>query len=309
MDNELEDFKKLDLIAYAIHRGYSIDNQKTSRHCTVMGNGSFKLGISKGDDDKWYVFNYTLDKGGTIIDFAQDFSHNKSIGEVRKEIRQYAHLEKPIQQQHTYLKPQPAKKNRIDVLSEFNAAILLHRSLFLNSRGIKNETLKNERFYGNIFTDKYANVCFPNWDEKGFSGFEKRNKNNFKSFSTGGDRGIWFSKAKKTDKSIAIFESGIDALSYFQLKDDGHTQYVSIGGQLGKTQSRLINKIVEKNQDKIIKLCFDNDEPGLKYITSILETNKQSKNFQIDIPNEKGQDWNDILKQGLICNQVLSLSR
>lgn len=306
MDHELEDFKKLDLIAYAIHRGYSIDPKKTSRHCTVMVNGGDKIGISN-NDGRWFVYNYTLEKGGTIIDFAQNFSAGISLGDARKSIRGFAHLEKPIQQKYSYTKPISAIKNRIDVLNEFNNASLLQQSQFLNSRGIRNETITNERFFGNIFTDKFNNVCFPNWDEKGFSGFEKRNKT-FKGFSTGGDRGVWFSKAKPTDKCIAIFESGIDALSYYQLKDDGQTQYVSIGGQLGKSQTNLIKRIVEKNNQKIIKLCFDNDEAGLKYITTILHDNKQAANFQIDIPSKNGHDWNDVLKESVMERKVLTIS-
>jgi len=304
MDQELENFKKLDLIAYAIHRGYTIDPKKTSRHCTVMANGSDKIGVSN-QDGRWFIYNYTMEKGGSIIDFAQNFSKEISIGEVRKIIRNFAHIEKPIQQKFSYSTPITSKKNRIDVLNEFNSATLLQQSYFLNLRGIKNETIKNERFYGNIFTDKYNNVCFPNWDENGFSGFEKRNKT-FKGFSTGGDRGIWFSKATIADTSIAIFESGIDALSYFQLKDDGKTQYVSIGGQLGKSQAQLIKRIVNKNHNKKIKLCFDNDEAGLKYITSILEANNQSSNFKIDIPNKKGQDWNNALTSFSV-NNVLTI--
>jgi len=149
------------------------------------------------------------------------------------------------------------------------------------------------RFAASIFTDKHNNVVFPHKNENGITGLEKRNTN-FWGFNEGGQRSLWFSRSKQEDSRLAFFESGLDGLSYFQIKDDEKTQYFSIGGQLSDIQIQLIGKVVEKNKKKEFILAFDNDKGGHSFVRKIQESFQDTK-FQIDIPLKEGQDWNDCL--------------
>ena len=90
-----------------------------------------------------------------------------------------------------------------------------------------------------IFTDGYRNAVFPHVDDKGFCGYELKNKN-FTSFAKFGEKGLWLSAVGAADDRFVICESGVEALSYAQLFDDHNTRYASLGGELNPRQPGLI---------------------------------------------------------------------
>lgn len=295
MDVELEHFKtNINLVEFAsIHSFSELDKRRSSRACTVLRNGSEKIGVSRDKDNHWVFYNFDKEDGGSIIDFVMEMN-NCNLGVARRYLRSYVgkSITSPIVE---YFKnPKSSSFDLRKVSIEFAKLLDIEgNNRFLLSRKISPETVMDVRFAASIFTDKHNNVVFPHKNENGITGLEKRNTN-FWGFNEGGQRSLWFSRSKQEDSRLAFFESGIDGLSYFQTKDDEKTQYFSIGGQLSDIQIQLIGKVVEKNKEKEFILAFDNDKGGHSFVRKIQESFQDTK-FQIDIPLKEGQDWNDCL--------------
>ena len=295
MDVELEHFKaNINLVEFAaIHSFSELDKRRSSRACTVLRNGNEKIGVSRDKDNHWVFYNFDKEDGGSIIDFVM-YINNCNLGVARRYLRSYVgkSITSPIVE---YFKnPKASSFDLRKVSIEFaKLSDIAADNRFLLSRKISPETISDDRFSASIFTDKHNNVVFPHKNENGITGLEKRNTK-FWGFNEGGQRSLWFSRSRKEDKRLAFFESGLDALSYFQIKDDRESQYFSIGGQLSDNQIHLIGKVLEKNQDKEIVLGFDNDQGGHSYVRKLKESFK-NKEFQIDVPLKEGHDWNDCL--------------
>jgi 5S rRNA maturation endonuclease (ribonuclease M5) len=253
------------------------------------------------------------------VEFTQEYVLNgQNLGHVRKHLRPWIGKrpeEKPgsgppppKRRNSSFKSPSALSKQNKEHKQDFgkiNKERLLLRKVqfnskamqYLRNRGISDNTINDLRFKDRICSNKYGNVCFPHYNRLGYSGCEKKGEK-FNGFSEGGIRGVWFSNKPVNCNEIVICESGIDALSHAQLHNN-RAQYVSIGGQLShkheNNQIELIGKIIEKNKDKQITLAFDNDKQGKKYV-DILKEKFPEQNFKIDLPAQKGQDWNDVLR-------------
>ena len=313
-DEELIKFKsEINLADYIEAQGYWRDEKESSDKVVTLrtgerGNGE-KITVTQ-QNGQWVFYDFRREQGGSIVEFAQQYVlGGKNLGYVRKELRNWAGAEPSRlsrQRGDSFFQASPKKPHKQD-FGKINKERLLLRKVqfnskamqYLRNRGISDNTINDLRFKDRICSNKYGNVCFPHYNRLGYSGCEKKGEK-FNGFSEGGIRGVWFSNKPVNCNEIVICESGIDALSHAQLHDN-RAQYVSIGGQLSykkeNNQVELIEKIVEKNKDKQIILAFDNDQKGLKYI-EILKEKFPEQNFKIDLP-EKGQDWNDVLKDTL----------
>lgn len=85
MDHELEEFKGIDLRAYAASLGYTLDRQESWRGSAVMRNDADDKIIIKRENDGHYVYFNVRDDAdnGTIIDFVLR-RKCRSLGGVRK---------------------------------------------------------------------------------------------------------------------------------------------------------------------------------------------------------------------------------
>lgn len=176
-------------------------------------------------------------------------------------------------------------------------------------RNLSSETIETFSKHIRLIRDTKSkkgiwNIGFP-YREPGkeeITNYEIRNKG-FKSMAVGGDasRSVWGVFSRKVD-NLFIFESAIDAMSFYELKKEeisfNHTALVSTGGGLSNNQ--VLNIIRVYKPIKII-CCFDNDTQGLKYYEKTKEligawNIREDSNIQIDIilPNDK--DFNDELK-------------
>lgn len=180
----------------------------------------------------------------------------------------------------------------------------------INDRKISTDTVK--KFIGHIVTIRdskskkaITNIGFP-YTVPGKNStptnYEIRNKG-FKSMAAGGDASssVWGVFSRKVE-NIFIFESAIDAMSFYELQQDkisfNHTALVSTGGGLS---SRQIGNLLSAYNPHKITCCFDNDRQGSMYNEKVkgmvCEWNiREEKNTAIDtiLPNEK--DFNDDLK-------------
>ncbi|MGM9988795.1 MAG: DUF3991 domain-containing protein [Bacillaceae bacterium] len=99
-------------------------------------------------------------------------------------------------------------------------------------------------------------------------------------------------------KKLAVFESPIDALSYFDLKRPQDIRLQSMSGLKDAAMLSSIRNLLKECKERGEKLekviiAVDNDKAGLEF-TKRWE-NVLGNKSQIDIPNNK--DWNDDLKQ------------
>ncbi|MCP4899415.1 MAG: DUF3991 domain-containing protein, partial [bacterium] len=247
---ELEEFKSsINLTEYAASLGYLMDRRASSRNSVVMrhGNGD-KIVIARGHDAHWIYFSVRDDTdNGTIVDFVQ---HRKGckLGGVRQELRPW------IGQGSSILRPPvesyapsvtPSSKDRARVVLEYERMHPVTRHPYLEQeRGIPSAVLGSPRFAGKVRMDARANAVFPHTDKDGLAGYEIKNRN-FTGFPKGGEKGLWFSAARKGDRCLVIAESAIDAISYAILHPEKGTRYASIGGRMNPNQPELIRSAIE----------------------------------------------------------------
>lgn len=295
---ELSRFKIIiNLVEYIASKGFQLDKNKSSKRTSVMRREDEKVLVSTQDNGFGFFVDVRSGKGGTIIDFCQRET-GKNLGQVRQELRSFAAMPTP---EITYAKPEPKpskEEQEKKLKEEKEQAERLIQSSYLEFRHIQ-DMLNDQRFRDRVYTDQYGNVCFPHFNDNGFSGFEKKNFG-YSSFTASGEKGLWFSDKPVDCKQIVICESAIDALSHAQLHPDNNAGYVSMAGQLSHEQEKLINELIERNSDKQILLAFDNDEKGHQYANDILE---RHPGCTVDMPRRKGLDWNDQLQRKVVADK------
>lgn len=106
------------------------------------------------------------------------------------------------------------------------------------------------------------------------SNFELRNHNRltnvgYKGFCVGGDKSSSSWVAAFTNKEsitdVFFFESAIDAMSFYELKEitkNNTYAFVSLGGNIGRKQ---IENIRNEYPNAVLHFCFDNDTQGNIY--------------------------------------------
>ena len=304
--DELEDFKtNINLSEYAALEGYVMDRKASSKNSVLMRRkDGDKIVIARGADRHWIYFSVRDDTdNGSIIDFVQK-RKGCTLGGVRQALRPWVGSAHHVIRLHPDLFAQeiePVSKDRARVFLELaRMTPLLSHAYLEEDRSIPAPLLRSPRFAGKIKSDRYGNAVFPHMDRDGPCGYEIKNKR-FTGFSKGGDKGLWFSAARKGDTALVIAESAIDALSYAALHPDAHTRYASTAGALNRDQPALIRAAIEKmGQEASILIATDNDPAGRELASAIeaIAGEGACEGLRIvrDLPEGEGRDWNDALK-------------
>ncbi|MGA3125063.1 MAG: DUF3991 domain-containing protein, partial [Polyangiaceae bacterium] len=176
-----------------------------------------KIIVRKASDGHWTYFSVRDDRDqGTIVDFVQARARHGSLGHVREELRHWLGTSRPIVDYGVPFAPAEPVDRRPPAAT-FAAARNADNSPYLNTRGIRPETLRDPRFAGTWGLDRRKNTLFVHTTAAGeVTGFEIKNRG-FTGFATGGTKSAWQSEARPTDSALVVTESAIDALSYFQL--------------------------------------------------------------------------------------------
>jgi len=305
--DELERFKTaINLTEYAAREGYLLDRRASSRNSVVMRhpNGD-KIVIARGEDQHWIYFSVRDDTdNGSIIDFIQH-RRGLSLGEIRRELRPWigsgfgGTVARPALNLYV---PEvvPVSRDRAGVIRALVAMRPVESHRYLEEeRAIPRELLANPRFAGRILVDARSNVVFPHADRDGPCGFEIKNRN-FTGFAPGGEKGLWISVVKRTDTTLVLAESAIDALSYAALHPDEHARYTSFGGAMNPSQPALIRAAIERlSSGAIVRIATDNDEEGADFAATIedlaAETGRDDLAVEPSLPVDV-KDWNDVLR-------------
>jgi hypothetical protein len=305
---ELDLFKnKINLTEYASAQGYTLDRQHSSRNSVAMrGPTGDKVIIARDDKDgNWIYFSVTDDHDhGTIIDFIA-YRRRLNLGAVRRELRPWVGLDPnpPHRPQATTFQQdvEPIKRDLAAVLAQFAGCTpIAHGHRYLEEeRGIPRAVLEDPRFEGRIYTDRFNNAIFPHRDRNGICGFEIRNYN-FKGFSKGGEKGLWYSNAFPQDTTLIICEGAIDDLSYHAIHRPDHARYFSIAGEMSPMQRELLASAINKlPEGGTIIIATDNNPGGTRLATTIrtiaAATGREDLGIDENRPEIEGQDWNNVL--------------
>ena len=300
VEAELENFKTIDLRAYAAAQGYALDVKASWRGSAVMRHpDGDKIIIKRDAADGHYVYFSVRDDtdNGSIIDFVQH-RQRSSLGAVRKELRPW--IGKPSSAVPPYPPLPKTAKDRMRVEREYARSQDARRHPYLEKeRGIPGELLQSERFVGRIRVDARGNAVFPHFDADGLSGYELKNQE-FTGFASGGIKGLWSSHSLDDDNRLVICESSIDALSHAVLFPDARARYASIGGKLNPTQPELIRAAIARMPSgSEIVAAMDADSDGRKLAEMVRRASELSGRvdlrFRIDEPSGF-KDWNDQLR-------------
>jgi hypothetical protein len=305
--DEFERFKRdINLVEYAGDRyGYQHVRRESSRASASLrhpGNDD-KIIVSKASGGHWVYFSVRDDRdNGTIVDFVLR-RENKSLGEVRDDLRQWLGLPRPersLAERAPDL--QPVERSRHAVVKAVAAAMEAENSRYLNTRGLRPETLTDPRFMGTWKQDAKGNALFLHRDDQGLSGFEIKN-DAFTGFATGGTKALWQSRAAQGDNCLVVAESAIDALSYHQLRraPAETTRYASLGGSPSPSQLALVHKaLASLPRGATLVAAVDSDSGGV-HIAKQLEavvSQQPGYAFRLDTPDKcLGKDWNDVLQR------------
>jgi hypothetical protein len=304
-DSELHRFKTdIDLVQYAIDRyGYQRDRRESSRACHVLRHAvtNDKIVVRKAPDGHWTYFSVRDDRDhGTIIDFVSARDRHDSLRHVCEELRHWLGIARPRVDYGVPFAPAPSADLRPPA-ETFAAARGADNSPYLNTRGIRPETLRDPRFAGTWGLDRRGNTLFVHTTAAGqVTGFEIKNRG-FTGFATGGTKTAWQSAARPTDDALVITESAIDALSHFQLHPGARdrTRYLSTGGAPSTRQLELLDRVFAQlpSASRVVA-GVDSDDAGVK-LASRIETLVRQRG---QIPFERhspspAKDWNDVLQQ------------
>jgi hypothetical protein len=299
--DELERFKReINLTEFAAARGYRIDRRESSRNSVVMRHPSTddKIIVARREADQHWTYFSVRDPrdNGTIVDFVQR-RDRATLGAARKELRKWSGQQRPAVSVDQYVPTlaSPAR-DRAAVQKLYGAAHAATNSVYLNTRGIRPETLSSPRFRDTFRVDARGNVLFPHRDGEGICGFESKNED-WTSFASGGVKALWMSQVEPTDTRLVLVESAIDALSHYQLQPDARSRYASTAGTLRRdVQLDLVRRAIEAlPPGGTISPAFDADEAGDKLAAAV-----ESIARGVTIERERtsvGKDWNDALKQ------------
>lgn len=315
--SELDEFKKVDLSVIAASFGFEVQKKRTTRKTVMMSNGRDKIAVSY--NGRHYVFWTVGDdaRSGTAIDFIQHHvEQGASMGRVRQLLRPFLNTSYVLDVRKKYQGryAQEIRENKVDL-----EAVARRYAKFVpigephpylcKERGIPFELLQSERLFGRIrMCPQRGSVAFPHrefyQDESGrerirLCGYEILGPS-LKLFSSGSRKGLFVSVGMQGDNKLAFCESGLDALSYMAVHGEQGLRVASINGMMNGQQPGLILREIERLGEGTIVAGFDNDAGGdqlTEQLASIVrEVSRNSLVFQDNRPAQRGQDYNDVLR-------------
>ena len=308
MDEELDRFKRIDLCEYAISRGYRLVRREGARGGGSRGSTpSSRILRHPTTDDKivarldgdghWTYFSVRDDRdNGTIIDFVLRRG-TRTLSEARSELRAWAGEMRsvalaPIVRARTF------EVDRTTIREVFARATTAPNHPYLNSRGLRPETLASARFAGTWRVDGRGELLFPHFDGPGtghLCGFERKGPR-FAGFSAGGRKTVWVSNERPDDERLVITEAVIDAFSYHQLRPDQRARYLSTSGSIGERQARCVSAaIAHLSSTPLVVLATDSDDAGDRLAAKIAALGGGAR-FERHRP-PAGKDWNEWLQR------------
>lgn len=310
---EFDAFKQLNLSLIASAYGYEIVRKKSTRHSVLMASGSDKIVINQKGGRYVYFSVHDPLSAGTVIDFAQRvIEPGCSLGRVRQLLRPYlgaGYLTELENKQRDRFQRVVSESEQdlagVAARCQRFAPISVPLPYLCQTRGIPFELLQSDRLRGRVrHCPRRGSVVFPHWDTPAalreaaqpVCGYEIKGRG-VNLFSKGGKKGLWMTGAKPGDHTLAVAESGLDALSYLAVRGEEGTIACSISGQLSASQPDLIQSVLSGlKEGTCVVAAFDNDRGGDTLTERLADIVRRVDRADLklvdDRPGRRGADWN-----------------
>jgi Protein of unknown function (DUF3991)/Toprim-like len=306
---------QVSIVQVAEYLGYTYNKSKGEiRPQYEHPNGDKVIICNPNDNNRQIYFNRdgSNDKG-SILDFIKnrlsDFkniSYQKGMDGVTQVLKQFTNepnTATPDAKRHDAERIHQYQASKIEKpqfdISQFSVtnSPSLNQLEYLSKRGINNKTLKAFQKHIALVKDNQGNtptnIGFPYKNDKGeVTGFELRN-NDFKGHARGTDKesSVWaanFAMRKEMTRKVFLFESAIDAMSFYQLfnkqYDFKHAAFISFGGSLAPKQ---IDMVTKSYLNARFFSGFDNDYNGNMF--DIMFEKRLNPNFEVEFKREENQ--------------------
>ncbi len=291
---------EINLTEYAASCGYELDRKNSTRASVKMRHGNDIIIVSK-KGGAWVYFSVIDDNdNGNIVNFIQKRT-GKELSDIAKELKIWLGEAAPSIEPKNYA--QEVEEQEYDpqrVQNIFKGCYPAQYHSYLQGRGIKQELITSPRFKGRIYFDRYKNAAFPHENEKGeICALELKSKDQG-IFVRGSEKTFWRSNCFKTDHTLIIGEAVIDVLSYALLFPNDKAVYAATGGGMSPEQGELLKQTLSKLRNiTTIILVTDNDAGGdrlAEKLKTIINESRFTDEVKRHSPEQKGQDWNNVLK-------------
>jgi Toprim-like len=287
------------------HRWVFMRKKNNPDDCIIVSKINQKE-YGKPEDDHYY--HMSLNKSGdhssgSVFDFVQNRENTEKVnfnfGHVRKKLDQYIRS-KPIGSNITLVPYSSTKEIDVLAIEKLKDIKPFTETTFLNERGIDKDIIEHPKFKDQIYNSlhhykqettydttiekTHINTAFPIINEKGLIGFDVRNtihdyngvKKGFKGTIAAKYGGLSRSNVEpdKPITSIRVYESPIDAISYFKINKEQQEKdndlLLSTCGQPSASQVELIQKyangtLTNGRKPANLVLSFDNSKSGNRF--------------------------------------------
>lgn len=294
---EIQEARQMDLLTYLAN--FEPDELVKVNRTTYCTKTHDSLKISNG---MWFWFSRGI--GGKsavdylvkVCDYRFTDAIEKILGYSNENLKIFQYEEKPVENVELVL-PQ---KN-------FNTCKVTH---YLKSRAIDEEVISECISRELIYEDIYSNAVFVGYDENNipkYASIRGTNSTRYMKEAYGSNKAYSFKiRANKANKTLHLFESAIDLLSYvtilkqFKVNWNEHN-FLSLGGVFQPSKDAItkipiaLSNFLEsdKNITRLV-LHLDNDNAGRLAAKSI-KINLESSYEVVDSPPSIGKDVNDFL--------------
>ena len=298
-NSEIDSFKKnIDLVKYMEDHGYSTNHSLSSERTTVLedDNKNSKMSVSR-DPTNYHMkfYDQRQQRGGAILEFTQNYL-NKDYVEALYYVKSYAENDLNLV---SFSQIKQAQVTKASTVSKDHFKFTpLRNTRYLTDRGISSETLQSPMFKDNIgqkeFMSKdnkpYSTTVFPMYNKIGGNdvvGLEKKSAMFSGSYEGSQKKNAFWKSTPISDfPDLVIVESGVDALSHFELNKNKNAFYIATNGQLSKDRLDVLKEYIEprKHRFKSITSAMDKDLAGIKFNINIvgqINTNKENDELKI----------------------------
>jgi hypothetical protein len=302
-EREKNEAKQYDVYSYLrLAEPNELVRLSQNEYC-LRSHDSFKISRRDG---VWLWYWYSRDFGGrSAVDYlikVKNYSFVdavKEINRVMKGINPSFFIEKSSRNKEKDFKLPPKSDNSDIVIN------------YLSERGIERELIKNLIDEGMIYQNqKYQSAVFVGFDDNGepkHASYRSTKKDScYKGDYAGSNKEYAFRIEKEYCKTVRVFESAIDLLSFIAIcnmigYNCSEQSLISTAGISASRNNEIklplaLSKYLEKHPEtENVLLCFDNDMAGKKCANQIKQ--KLSCCYTVRfLPPKQGKDYNEYLQ-------------